>query len=149
MRGLWFKWIFRLWPCIRGTGVKVTYVANDFSKITAKLPLNFRTRNYVGTIFGGSLYAAADPFYMLMLIKRLGEEYVVWDIAGEVQFIKAGRETLYSEFLISDQEIFEIKELLQKEKKLTRIYTSEWVSESGTLHAKVTKKVYIRKSSNG
>jgi hypothetical protein len=47
-----------------------------------KLPLWWRTRNVVGTIFGGSIYAAVDPFYMLMLIKVLGREYVVWDKAA-------------------------------------------------------------------
>jgi len=34
--------------------------------------------NYVGTIFGGSMYAAVDPVYMLMLIMNLGKDYIVW-----------------------------------------------------------------------
>lgn len=43
-------------------------------EVRIRLPLSRRTRNYVGTIFGGSLYGALDPIYMIMLIKALGPE---------------------------------------------------------------------------
>jgi hypothetical protein len=43
------------------------------------MPLSWRTRNYVGTIFGGSMNSAVDPIYMVILIRRLGKDEVVWD----------------------------------------------------------------------
>jgi acyl-coenzyme A thioesterase PaaI-like protein len=52
--------------------LRVTYIAADWREVRIQLPLNWRTRNYVGTIFGGSLYGAVDPIYMIMLIKALG-----------------------------------------------------------------------------
>ncbi|HEY3270721.1 MAG TPA: DUF4442 domain-containing protein, partial [Geothrix sp.] len=67
-----FRWAFNVWPCFRGTGARVAFIASDWSEVRIRLPLSWRTRNYVGTIFGGSLYAGVDPFYMLMLIHRLG-----------------------------------------------------------------------------
>jgi Domain of unknown function (DUF4442) len=78
------RWGFNLFPAFRGTGARVTYIASDFREVRVKLPLNWRTRNYVGTIFGGSLYGAVDPHYMIMLIRILGPEYVVWDKAATV-----------------------------------------------------------------
>jgi len=36
----------------------------------SKVVLGWRTKNYVGTIFGGSMYAAGDGVYMVMLIKN-------------------------------------------------------------------------------
>jgi hypothetical protein len=31
------------------------------SEVRVRVPLGWRTRNYVGTIFGGSMYGAVDP----------------------------------------------------------------------------------------
>ncbi len=73
-RGRSRRSIFNWFPAFRGTGGRVTHVADDFREIRLALPLNWRTRNYVGTIFGGSLYAAVDSFYMIMLIQTLGPE---------------------------------------------------------------------------
>src|SRR5258708_32359957 len=69
-------WSFNRFPCYRGTGARLRYVAPDWSEIRIELPLSRRTRNYVGTIFGGSLYGAGDPVYMIMLIHRLGAAIV-------------------------------------------------------------------------
>src|ERR1700727_1576187 len=90
---------FNLFPAFRGTGGRVTFVSNDFREIRVRLPLNWRTRNYVGTIFGGSLYGAADPFFMIMLIEILGPDYLVWDKAGAIRFRKPGRSTLHARFV--------------------------------------------------
>ena len=71
------RWGFNLFPAWRGTGARVTYIASDWREVRVSLPLSWRTRNYVGTIFGGSLYGAADPLYMIMLIHTLGRDYTV------------------------------------------------------------------------
>jgi hypothetical protein len=74
------RWAFNLAPIVCGTGAWATYVASDDSEVRVRLPLSWRTRIDVGTIFGGSMYGAIDPIYMLMLIQRLGPRYIVWDI---------------------------------------------------------------------
>ena len=93
------RWRFNFFPAYRGTGGRITYMADDFHEIRIKLPLNWRTRNYVGTTFGGSLYGAVDPLYMVMLIKILGSGYIVWDKAATIRFKRPGRETLYAKFV--------------------------------------------------
>ena len=87
----WRPHAFNLFPAFRGTGGRVRFVSSDFREVSVELPLNWRTRNYVGTIFGGSLYACVDPFYMIMLIQTLGPEYVVWDKSASIRFRKPGR----------------------------------------------------------
>ena len=86
------RWAFNWFPAYRGTGAPVTYIAADWREVRIRLPLNWRTRNYVGTIFGGSLYGAVDPIYMIMLIKALGPDYIVWDKAATIRFLRPGRE---------------------------------------------------------
>ena len=93
------RWGFNLFPAFRGTGARITYIAGDFREARVELPLYWRTRNYVGTIFGGSLYGAVDPMYMILLIKVLGPGYTVWDKAATIRFLKPGRSRLYARFL--------------------------------------------------
>jgi acyl-coenzyme A thioesterase PaaI-like protein len=81
---------FNIFPAYRGSGGRVTYIADDYREVRVKLPLSWRTRNYVGTIYGGSIYAAIDPIYMLMLVKNLGREYTVWDKAANIRFKSPG-----------------------------------------------------------
>lgn len=140
-----FRWMMNLWPCYRGTGGRVTHVAADWKEIRVELPLNLRTRNYVGTIFGGSLYGAVDPLYMLMLIRLLGPDYVVWDKAASIRFLKPGRSTLFATFRIEDTELDEIRRLLESEPKIDRTYHINLVDRVGTVHAEVEKVVQIRK----
>src|SRR5437870_12176193 len=94
------RWQINFCPAYRGTGASVTYIADDFREVRVRLPLSWRTRNLVGTIFGGSLYGAVDPIYMIMLVRVLGREFIVWDKAAEIRFRKRGRSTLCATFTI-------------------------------------------------
>lgn len=140
-----FRWGFNFFPAFRGTGGKVTYIADDWREIRVKLPLSWRTRNYVGTIYGGSIYGAVDPIYMLMLMHILGPGYVVWDKAAKIRFKKPGRDTLYVEFHLSDEEIEEIRHRAEIEKSIDREYLLELKDKNGVVHAFIEKTLYISK----
>jgi acyl-coenzyme A thioesterase PaaI-like protein len=113
--------------------------------VRLELPLSWRTRNYVGTIFGGSIYAAVDPIYMLMLIHRLGPEFIVWDKAASVEFKKPGRETLHARFLIGDDELAAIRMALESQRSVNRNYVVELKDGPGAVCARVEKLIYIRR----
>ncbi len=137
---------FNFWPCYRGTGGRITYIAQDYCEIRVKLPLSWRTYNYVGTIYGGSLYAAVDPFYMYMLIQVLGPDYIVWDKAAAIHFKKPGRTTLTARFVIDEAELETIRAALAHASSVDRVYTIELIDGDGVVHAIIEKTVYIRRS---
>jgi acyl-coenzyme A thioesterase PaaI-like protein len=140
------RWAFNFYPAYRGTGGRVTYIAADWSEVRVKVPLNWRTRNYVGTIYGGSMYGAVDPFYMVMLIKRLGPEYIVWDKAATLRFKKPGRGTLTARFVVADEELRAIEQALANgEPSVDRVYVVELADADGEVCATVEKMVYIRR----
>ena len=140
------RWGFNLFPAFRGTGARITYISGDYREMRVELPLNWRTRNYVGTIFGGSLYGAVDPHYMIMLIKILGPGYVVWDKAATIRFRKPGRGTLYAQFLLDDEEIATIRRLTEASQPIDRVYTVDLTDSKGVVHASVEKTVHIRRN---
>ena len=136
---------FNLFPAFRRTGARVTHVSPDFSEIRVSLPLNWKTRNLVGTMFGGSMYAAVDPFYMIMLIQRLGSGYVVWDKSATIRFLKPGRGRLRARFRLDDDEVARVRRLAREaERSVDRVYEVELVDDAGTVHAVVEKVLYIR-----
>lgn len=138
-----FRWFFNIFPAYRGTGGRVTYIAGDWREVRVQLPLNWRTRNYVGTTFGGSLYGAVDPFYMIMLIKILGPDYIVWDKAASIRFRRPGRSTLYARFVVAEEEIAAIKSALETAPSVDRNYNVELTDAEGAVHAAIEKIVYI------
>lgn len=140
-----FRWLFNFFPAYRGTGGRVTYIADDYTEVRVKIPLSWRTKNYVGTIYGGSMYGAIDPIYMLMLIHILGPDYIVWDKAAKIRFRKPGRDTLFAKFELNSDELDEIKRLAEEKKSVDRIYDLELVDREGVVHAKIEKTLYIAK----
>lgn len=137
--------LMNFWPPFLGAGIKVLSISSDFSEIKAKLKLRFYNRNYVGTAFGGSIYSFVDPFYMLMLIQKLGKGYIVWDKAASIKFIKPGKTDLFATFKIDDEEVERIKNELKSSPKVEPIYTLEIKDKNDELVAIVEKKLYIKK----
>jgi acyl-coenzyme A thioesterase PaaI-like protein len=132
-------------PAYWGTGARLTYLADDFREVRLKLPLTWRTRNLVGTLFGGSMFATLDPIYMVMLMRNLGPEYVVWDKAATIRFLKPGREALYARCRLSAAEIDSIRAELETEASTERTYVAELKSREGVVHAVVEKTLHFRR----
>lgn len=142
----WLRWKFNIFPAYRGTGARVTYIASDFREARVSLALSWRTRNAVGTIFGGSMYAAVDPLLMIMLMKILGREYIVWDKAASIRFRKPGRSTLHATFRIDEDEIDAIRAATADGLPVDRFYNVDLVDAEGTVHASVEKVIYVRRT---
>ena len=140
---------FNLFPAYRGTGARITYIAGDWREVRIRLPLSLRTRNYVGTIFGGSMYGAVDPIYMVMLIRNLGPDYVVWDKSASIRFRRPGRTTLHARFVIGQAELDAIREALRTERAVDRVYRIELTDAGGAVHAEVEKVIHVRRKDRG
>ena len=136
---------FNLFPAYRGSGARVTYISADFREVRILLPLTWRSRNAVGTIFGGSMYAAVDPIYMIMLMKCLGSEYVVWDKSATIRFRKPGRTTLHARFLLDDAELDAIRSATSTGDPVDRTYNVDLTDADGVVHAAVEKIIYVRR----
>ena len=136
---------FNIHPAYRGTGGRVTYISSDFREITVRVPLSRRTRNYVGTIFGGSMFGAVDPMYMIMLMKNLGSGYVVWDKSASIRFRRPGRSALTAKFTLDQSELDEIRSALAESSATERVYEIDLVDVEGNVCASVEKRIHIRR----
>lgn len=133
-----------LWPPFLFTGIHVDAIGADWRSARVELRLRPWNRNYVGTQFGGSLFAMTDPFWMLLMLHALPRDYIVWDKAGEIEFVKPGRSTVHAEFRIDDAVIEEIKAAAAGGDKVLRWFDTDVIDAEGEVVAKVRKQLYIR-----
>jgi len=133
---------FNYFPAVWASGARYTYADDSIRELHLKLPLNLRSRNFVGTIFGGSMFAATDPMYFMMLIKNL-KGYIIWDKSSSIRFRKPGRDVLYAKAKITQQDIDSIVEELKVKDKTERVFTLELTDKAGDVCAIVEKTIHI------
>lgn len=134
---------FNLHPAFRGTGGRVVHVAPDLRRMRIRLPLNWRTKNVVGSLYGGSLFAVTDGPHPAMLMAALGVDYVVWDKAACIRYRKPGYTTLYADFALDEVELAQIRAGLAADSEVERSYAVELKDAQGTVHAVIERTVYI------
>ncbi len=110
--------------------------------------LHWFNRNYVGTHFGGSLYSMVDPFYMLMVMNVLGPEYIVWDKAASIDFIKPGTGRVHAHFQLTDQQIADIRANTANGDKYQPCWPVTIINGDGETVARVDKTLYIRRKAS-
>lgn len=138
------RWRLNWFPAYRATGARITYIADDWLEVRVRLALTWRTRNYVGTIFGGSLYGAVDPIYMVMLIRALGPEFLVWDQAATIRFLRPGRSTLHATFRLEPGQVAAIAADARAQGRVTRELEAALVDAEGRTCFACTKTIYVR-----
>jgi acyl-coenzyme A thioesterase PaaI-like protein len=136
--------VMNFWSPFRSPGIRVKRIAPGWAEVLVELKSTLFNRNYVGTHFGGSLYAMTDPFYMLMLIARLGSRYIVWDQSGRIDYLKPGRGRVRAHFRLSEEQLNEIRlQAANGEKYLPELQV-DVVDEAGDVVARVYKTLYVR-----
>lgn len=145
MKASRLRLLMNLWPPFLAAGVRVREIAADYRHARVELRMGWSNRNYVGVHFGGSLFAMADPFYMLMYMKNLGPDYIVWDKAGAIDFRRPGRGTVSAEFRLEQADV----DRAVKETDQQRPYLAEHevllVDQAGAVVSRIRRTVHIRR----
>ena len=139
------RFFFNLYPPYLGAGIKVEKISSDRRYLRVALKLRFYNRNYVGTQFGGSIYSMTDPHYMFLLINNLGPEYIVWDKAAKINFIKPGRGKLIAEFRIDEELLNRVREKTESGEKYVFDLPVAVRDGDNNLIAEISKTLYVRK----
>ena len=136
LMNIWFPFLF--------TGIRVKTISEDFRYVKVELRSHWYNKNYVGTHFGGSLFAMTDPYWMIMILRNLGSRYVVWDKAAEIEFVKPGRGLVTAEFKLEETTLNELRDAAAGNEKVLRWFDIAVIDGQGDLVAKVRKQVYVR-----
>ena len=140
------RWGISLWPPFLGAGIRVAHISADFDEVVVALRMGLFNRNYVGTHFGGSLFSMTDPFFMLMMMHRLGKGYIVWDQSARIDFLHPARGTVTARFVLDDAAVEAVRAATATGEKHLPTYRVEVVDDDGTVCARVDKTLYIRRA---
>ena len=139
------KRLMNIYPPYFGAGVKVDFISDDWKELQVSMNLRWYNRNIVGTHFGGSLYSMIDPHLMILLMKLLGKDYIVWDKSANIDFVKASKKKVRSVLKVTDDHLEEIKQNTEKGEKYFAKFFVEIRDEDDELVARAEKTIYVRK----
>ncbi|MGO1173260.1 MAG: DUF4442 domain-containing protein [Actinomycetaceae bacterium] len=140
------KWVMNAWPPMLFAGIRITYISDDARRVRVRLAKTALTSNYVGTQFGGSLYAMTDPFWMLLVKRALGDGYTVWDKRGEIDYLRPGRTAVEAEFVVTDELLDEIRTGAADGAAHLHWLSTDVVATDGTVVARVRKQLHVRRN---
>lgn len=139
-----FRHGFNLSPMYRRSTGRIIYTSEDLHQVTIRIKLSWKNKNYVNSIFGGSMFSAVDPIPMVQLINILGEDYVVWDKRAGVQFLRPAKEHLYADFTYSEQDIATIKEQVSTQKEIEWKLTTQLTNKAqDKVFCEIEKTLYV------
>jgi acyl-coenzyme A thioesterase PaaI-like protein len=144
MRASTFRRLLNLWPPFLCNSIRVQSLSADWSEARVVLRLRPWNRNYVRSQFGGNLFAMTDPFWMLLVMHQLGNDYYVWDKAGAIDFVAPGREDVYAHFKLDKNVVDELRAAAAGGEKVLHWFETEVKTASGEVIARVRKQIYVR-----
>ena len=131
------------YPPLFGAGIRARTIDERTIRVELKLaPFN---RIIVGVHFGGSLYAMCDPWFMLILMRLMGNDYIIWDKAASIQFLKPGRGTVTAAFYIPPERVDEIRAAADRGEKVEPTFMVDVMDDQNQVIARVEKLLYVRK----
>ncbi len=133
-------------PSTANTGAEVTYISENLDHVSLTIPLNDKTKNMMGIIYGGIMYSATDFVYLTMLWYRLGLDYMLIDKSAEVQYLRPGLGDLSVDFYLPEETVQSIIDELKTEKSTLREFIIEIKDNKQKTVCKITKSIYIRKA---
>ena len=141
------KWIMRLYPPLFFQRIWVVRFEKGFTGARVKIIKSILNRNYNGSIFGGTIFTAADPFYPLLfhqLFTKKGYRVVAWSKSAEIQFLKAGLTDLYFDIKLDTNEIAEAEHILKTAGKYVKAHPIDIYNKNGEICVSLTNEVYLR-----
>ncbi|MGB1248035.1 MAG: DUF4442 domain-containing protein [Chitinophagales bacterium] len=127
--------------------IKVKRISADYHEMDVLLKKSFFNKNLAGTIFGGSIFSAADPFFPLMFWQifahRYNEHIQVWTKSAEIKFIKPADTNLKLEFRVTEEEVLEAKRMLAENGKYSITHQIELLNTRGEVAALATVVSYL------
>lgn len=136
--------LINLYPPMRGAGIRTEEISDDFRYARVRLRETAFNRNVAGVHFGGSLFAMTDPFWMLLLMRHLAHDHIIWDRAAEIDFRKPGRGTVRAEFVLEDERIAELRRRAADGEKVLEWFSVNVLDRDGDVVATIRKQIYLR-----
>ncbi len=141
-------WALRFYPPLFFQRIWVIQFYSGFTGVEVIIRKSILNINYNKSIFGGTIFGAADPFFAIcfyQILKQKGYKTVVWTKSAQIHFIKPTTSSLFFSIKIDKQEIDKVIKELNNNEKFIKFYPIEIINKQGEICASLTVEIYIRK----
>lgn len=141
------KWAMRLYPPLFFQRIWVLNIDKGFKGVHVKIKKSFLNKNYNNSIFGGTIFSAADPFYPVLfhqLLSRKGYKLKVWSKSSSIHYLKPGSSDLYFKINLTDDEIDNAELVLNTSGKYMAHHPIDIYNKDGEICVSVMNEVYLR-----
>ncbi|RVU00898.1 DUF4442 domain-containing protein [Mucilaginibacter limnophilus] len=141
------KWLMRFYPPLFLQRIWVVRFHPKFKGVDIKINKSIFNQNYNKSIFGGSIFSAADPFYPVLfhqIFSAKGYDPIVWLKSCNIQYLKPARTALYCTMLVTDDIVAQAEQELQLNGKFVITLPAEMVDKNGMHCVSLMCEVYVR-----
>ena len=135
--------LLELYPPFVPMRIKVLEITENWRTVRILLPLNARSRNPGGVMFGGYQAALADPIAALACA-RVFPGYSVWTRALTVSFDHGGNSDLEMRFALTSEQEEAIRIELERDGRSTPTFEFGYIRKDGVRCTVVRNTVAIR-----
>lgn len=141
------KWAMRFYPPLFFQRIWVIKFEKNFSGVFVKISKSILNSNYNNSIFGGTIFSAADPFYPLLfhqILSHKGYKVIAWSKSSEIQFLKPGLTNLYFKINLSVDEIQEAEHVLNTGGRYIKAHPIDIYNKAGEICVTLMNEIYVR-----
>ncbi|MBD1384867.1 DUF4442 domain-containing protein [Mucilaginibacter rigui] len=141
------KWIMRLYPPLLFQRIWVSGFDKDFRGVRVKIIKSIFNKNYNGSIFGGTIFAAADPFYPVLFDRVLNNgdrKLRIWSKSSKIDFLKPALSNVSFSIFLNDADIELAIQTLNTNGKYEHCFLIEIYDDNNEVCASLMNEVYIR-----
>jgi hypothetical protein len=141
------KWIMRLYPPLLFQRIWVRGFNKGFKGVRVKIIKSIFNKNYNGSIFGGTIFAAADPFYPVLFDRVLNtgdRKLKIWSKSSKINFLKPALSSLSFQIILSDADIELAIHTLNTTGKYENSFPIDIYNNNNEVCVSLMNEVYIR-----
>ncbi|MFD0793856.1 DUF4442 domain-containing protein [Mucilaginibacter litoreus] len=141
------KWILRLYPPLLFQRIWVIKFNKNFRGVQVRIFKSFFNKNYNGSVFGGTIFSAADPFYPVLFNQILNTNHrklKIWSKSSKIDFLKPAYSDLYFQIFITDTFIQQAADMLDNTGKFEHSFQIQIIDSNNDVCASLINEVYVR-----
>ena len=141
------RFLINLYPPMIFNGVRVLSLSKDFTSLKLRIRRTIFTRNHSGSIFGGSLFSAVDPYYALMfwqIFQQEGFDCSTWLKSAEIKYLRPANKKLYASLFITEEEKKQALDSIKSQGRFDAHYTIYLVDKEGFKYVEIKQLITLK-----
>jgi hypothetical protein len=141
------RFVLNIFPPLFFNRIVLKKVSKDYTEFRVVLRRSILNMNFHRTIFGGTIFSAFDPYFPIMyynIFKQKDRKLEIWLKSANIKYKRPATSDLYINFKISNENIIEAENILNKVGKFEKWHKVEAINDKGIVCAEAEMLIYLR-----